>query len=167
VVKGLTPEELDKTEGLAKACKDILKSEREALIKKLSFGVAAEKQNVSAAAGGGSAANRVAHQLDLRPSYSSRAKRAHSSERHDHRHRHELVRRNKLLSVKVKRGFSDGLDSDYSSGLHVIKFHFYTCLMLRQSKLEHLPMWSNILAGDVHSNLFQLPLVILKKVLQY
>jgi hypothetical protein len=56
----------------------------------------------------------------------------------------------------VKRGFSDGLDSDYSSGLHVIKFHFSTWLMLRQSKLECFPMRSNILAGDVHSSLFQL-----------
>jgi len=49
VVKELTPEELEKTERFAKACSDILKSEKSEE-EKLSFGVALDKRNASVSA---------------------------------------------------------------------------------------------------------------------
>ena len=47
VVKELTAEELEKTERFAKACSDILSSEKKSEEEKLSFGVALDKRNAS------------------------------------------------------------------------------------------------------------------------
>ena len=96
-MKELTPEELEKTEKFAKACKDILDSERSE-DEMLSFGVALEKRNISTQI---LRADKVNNQLDLIPQERSRRSGVSDSRNlgkvlHSHalRHkRHELKRR--------------------------------------------------------------------------
>ena len=120
VIKGLTPEELSKTESLAKACKDLLKSEKEATSETPSFGVSIERQNASVPL---YESSKISNQFQLR-----RVERdvdtvvdvdAVVDVDNLHRtHRRRVHRRYKRLSSKASSGFAEDPESGRSLSLN-------------------------------------------------
>ena len=118
VVKGLTPEELAKTESLAKACKDLLKSERDATSETPSFGVSIERQNTSVPL---YESSKISNQFQLR-----RVERdadavadadVYAESRH-RVHRRRVHRRYKRLSTKARVGFAEDPEPGHSLSLN-------------------------------------------------